>query len=140
AVYGEEVENKVVVFTDSNPTVTDHNNGKYDMHIMGVVYAYEGNVSEIGVLLAQGECTAKDMIDGVVRTVKMPANKATVGSQFVYTVKNIAYDNVRTAMTYVVIDGVTYYSDTTCTAVVESSSGEYGGGEIVDGEAPDPFN
>ncbi|MBQ5810807.1 MAG: metallophosphoesterase, partial [Clostridia bacterium] len=142
AVYGAEVADRHVIFIDSNPTVTDHNNGKYDMHIMGVAYSPTGTVEEIGVILAAGEYTAEEMLDGTAVTKSFTIGKATEGRQFVYTVKNIAYDQVRTAIVYAVIDGVTYYSNVSCTAVVETilPDGEYGGGEIVDGEAPDPFN
>ena len=140
AVYGAEVENQYVVFTDSNPTVSDYNTGKYDMHVMGVVSAAGKEVSEIGVLLAAGEYTAEEMIDGTARTIKLVSTKATNGRQFVYTIKNIAYDNARTAIVYAVIDGVTYYSDASCTALVESKPGaEFGGDEIIDAETPDPF-
>ena len=140
AVYGEDTGDKIVVFTDSNPTVTDHMNGKFDMHVMGVVYAGEGEVSEIGIILGAGEYTAEEMINGTARTVKLKATKATAGRQFVYTVKNIAYDQYRTAITYAVIDGVTYYSDISCTAVVLDEGGaEFGGDEIIDEDIADPF-
>ena len=140
AVYGELPgnPNKYVVFTDSNATVTDHKNGKYDMHIMGVVFGRSSEVSEIGIILGAGDYTAEEMIDGTATTVKLKASKATAGRQFVYTVKNISYDQYRTAITYAVIDGVTYYSDISCVAVVETP--KYGGDEIVDEEGQDPFN
>jgi len=139
AVYGAEVGDKVVVFTDTNPTITDHKNGKYDMHVMGVVYAPQGEVTEIGIILGAGDYTAEEMIDGTAITVKMKASKATAGRQFVYTVKNIPYDQYRTAITYAVIDGVTYYSEVSCVAVVEAEGDNYGGDNIVEEEGTDPF-
>jgi len=140
AVYGELPgnPNKYVVFTDSNATVTDHKNGKYDMHVMGVVFGRSSEVSEIGVILGAGDYTAEEMIDGTAITVKLKASKATAGRQFVYTVKNISYDQYRTAITYAVIDGVTYYSDISCVAVVETP--KYGGDDIIEEEGSDPFN
>ena len=139
AVYGAETEHQYVVFTDSKPTVTNHGNGKYDMHVMGVVSAVGKEVSEIGILLAAGEYTAEEMIDGTAATVKLVSEKATGGRQFAYTIKNIAYDKARTALVYAVIDGVTYYSDVSCTALVESPGAEFGGDEIIDQEQEDPF-
>ena len=122
---------------DSNPTITLKNSA-YDMHVMGVVSAESGNVSEIGVVLAAGEYTSEQMLNGTARTVKLIANKAANGKQFVYTIKNIANKQVRTAMVYAVIDGVTYYSDITC--VAKLSIGDYGGDQIIDQETPDPFD
>ena len=144
AVYGVETENKFVAFTDSNPTVTDHGNGKYDMHVMGVVFGAGKDVDEIGILLAAGEYTAEEMIDGTATTVKLVSTKASEGRQFVYTVKNIAYDKARTAIVYAVIDGVTYYSDASCVGLVktpvdDTPGAEYGGDEIIDQEKEDPF-
>jgi len=137
AVYGEEVAHKNVVFIDSNPTVTVNDNS-FDMNIMGVVYS-EGNVSEIGVILAADEYTAEEMIGGNVTTAKLKAAKATNGRQFVYTVKNIKFDHIRTAVVYAVIDGETYYSQVSCSVTVESDGFEFGGDEIIDEDVIDPF-
>ncbi len=135
AVYGAETENRFVVFTDSKPTVTKYAS-KFDMHVMGVVSANGGEVSEIGIVLAAGGYTAEEMTDGTATTVKLKATKATDGRQFVYTVKNIKSGQIRTAMVYAVIDGVTYYSDTVC---IGYYSKDYTGDEIVDENLNDPF-
>ena len=141
AVYGEDRGDRTVIFTDSNPTVTDKGDGKYDMHVMGVVVAPGGKVTEVGIILAAGEYTAEEMTNGTATTVKLVADKATSGRQFVYTIKNIGCDKIRTAVVYAVIDGKMCYSDVSCTAVVESKpDSEYGGDEIVDTEKPDPFD
>ena len=140
AVYGEEPENDFIIFTDSKPTITDHEDtAKYDMHVMGVVSTAGKEVSEIGVYLAAGEYTAEEMTNGTATTVKLVASKAVNDRQFVYTIKNIAYDKARTAIVYAVIDGVTYYSDTSCTALITSDDNNYDGDEIVDHEKEDPF-
>ena len=109
------------------------------MHVMGVVSVPDGNVTEIGILLAAGEYTADEMIDGTATTVKLKSSKLTNGRQFAYTVKNIAYGQARTALVYVVVDGVTYYSQSACTALVVSEGQHFGGDNIVDEDIMDPF-
>ena len=107
---------------------------------MGVVSARGEEVEEIGILLAAGEYTAEEMTDGTAVTVKRVASKATNGRQFVYTVKNIPVGKARTAIVYAIIDGQTYYSDTSCIGFVETAvNGGYGGDQIVDEDTPDPF-
>ena len=107
---------------------------------MGVASATGKEITEIGILLAAGEYTAEEMTDGTATTVKLVAAKATNGRQFVYTIKDIAYGKARTAITYAVIDGVTYYSDASCVGFVEAIGPSYGGDEIIDQEEMDPFN
>jgi len=118
-VYSAEEMNAPVIFTNPTPIITENADGSINMHVMGAVNVPEGagEVTEIGIVLAAGEWTAEEVIDGTAGTTFMlKSAKAKNNRQFVYTIKNIAAGQVRTAVTYAVIDGVTYYGNVSCTA------------------------
>ncbi len=127
AVYSADTFEATVVYTNTMPIVSDNGNGTFNMHVMGAVSVPEGvNVTEIGIVLAAGEWTAAEVINGTAGTTyKLPLSSPQVNRQFLYTIKNIARGQIRTAVTYAVIDGVTVYSNAACAATKSVIDGVY---------------
>ena len=124
AVYtAEAVEEGQVIFTTGTTTSGDVE-GKYNMHVIGGVMVPEGTVvKQIGILLSASAMDADAMKAAYAANngsvVKLVVNGADVNKQFIYTIKNIALGQTRTALTYYVLgDGTIVYGDATFTACV----------------------
>ena len=122
-IYADEVEeNPVVIYTNANDNFVMNGN-KWNLQVMGVVDAGENEVTEIGILLSASEMTAEEMKagfdanDGTV--VKMAANAAVNGRQFLYTVKNIATNRTRCATVYAIVNGELVVGDAVTCVTVE---------------------
>ena len=121
-VYADAIEEKPIVYTNTNPKYTLNVN-KWNMQVMGVVSAEDANVKEIGILISASEMDTQAMLNGYKANnstvYKCVASNSVNNRQFIYTVKNIKLGQTRCATTYAILaDGTMIVSDAvTCVTI-----------------------